>query len=154
LTIAGALIGAWLQGRREHKRWMRERRLDAYRNFLGAMDAENYDLVLKGKLDPAYTIRTSAVAAEVSLLGPKRVNAAGQALFYALADRAAKIPGARERFKLARWDFLLAAGKVLKVRNVEKSLDRVSREALGVAPGHVHTKEAKKTGQHEESASG
>ncbi|MGM1030618.1 MAG: hypothetical protein ACQEWM_12240 [Actinomycetota bacterium] len=30
LTALVALLGAWLQSRREHKRWIRERRLDAF----------------------------------------------------------------------------------------------------------------------------
>jgi len=41
LTVAlvGALVGAWLQSRREHRRWIRERRLDAYALFFDrAMD--------------------------------------------------------------------------------------------------------------------
>lgn len=30
LTIAAGLLGAWIQGRREHARWVRERRYEAY----------------------------------------------------------------------------------------------------------------------------
>ncbi len=29
-TILGGLLGAWIQGRREHRKWLRERRFDAY----------------------------------------------------------------------------------------------------------------------------
>lgn len=30
LTIIAGLVGAWIQGRREHKRWLREQRYEAY----------------------------------------------------------------------------------------------------------------------------
>lgn len=30
LTVGGAIFGAWIQGRREHSRWIRDRRSDAY----------------------------------------------------------------------------------------------------------------------------
>lgn len=30
LTIAGALIGAWIQSAREHRKWLREKRLEVY----------------------------------------------------------------------------------------------------------------------------
>ncbi|WP_404435228.1 hypothetical protein LG322_08700 [Microbacterium aerolatum] len=30
VTAAAGLLGAWIQGRREHKKWLRERRFEAY----------------------------------------------------------------------------------------------------------------------------
>lgn len=30
LTVIAGFIGAWIQGRREHKKWLREQRLNAY----------------------------------------------------------------------------------------------------------------------------
>lgn len=37
LTIIAGLVGAWIQGRREHKRWLREERLAAYVSFLNVV---------------------------------------------------------------------------------------------------------------------
>lgn len=34
VTAGAGLLGAWIQGRREHTRWLRERRLDAYLRFI------------------------------------------------------------------------------------------------------------------------
>lgn len=38
LTILAGLIGAWIQGRREHSKWQRDQRLKAYGNLLAATD--------------------------------------------------------------------------------------------------------------------
>ncbi|WP_434970378.1 hypothetical protein [Microbacterium sp. bgisy207] len=34
LALGGGLLGAWIQGRREHRRWIREQRFDAYQRAL------------------------------------------------------------------------------------------------------------------------
>lgn len=34
IAIAGGLVGAWFQGQREHAKWLRERRLEAYLGML------------------------------------------------------------------------------------------------------------------------
>lgn len=34
LALCGGLIGAWMQGRREHSRWVREQRFEAYQRAL------------------------------------------------------------------------------------------------------------------------
>lgn len=34
LALVGGLLGAWIQGRREHKRWVREQRFQAYQRAL------------------------------------------------------------------------------------------------------------------------
>lgn len=39
LTAVAGLVGALIQGRREHQRWVRERRYDAYLAYLKAEDA-------------------------------------------------------------------------------------------------------------------
>ncbi|WP_404472349.1 hypothetical protein [Microbacterium aerolatum] len=46
LTTAAGFVGAGIQARREHSRWIRERRLDAYVRFLAvvqAFEAENIE---------------------------------------------------------------------------------------------------------------
>ncbi|MCK6081479.1 hypothetical protein KZX37_08330 [Microbacterium sp. EYE_5] len=48
LTAGAGLLGAWLQGRKEHNRWVRERRFEAYVAYSQADDS--YNLVRK-KLD-------------------------------------------------------------------------------------------------------
>ena len=39
LTVGGSFFGAWLHDRREHARWVRQQRLDAYVRLLGILDA-------------------------------------------------------------------------------------------------------------------
>jgi hypothetical protein len=39
LTAGGAIFGAWIQGRREHARWVRDRRADAYLDGLKQLRA-------------------------------------------------------------------------------------------------------------------
>ena len=34
LALVGGLLGAWIQGRREHRRWVREQRFEAYQRAL------------------------------------------------------------------------------------------------------------------------
>ena len=34
LALGGGLLGAWIQGRREHRRWIREQRFDAFQRAL------------------------------------------------------------------------------------------------------------------------
>ncbi|MWB99071.1 hypothetical protein [Agromyces seonyuensis] len=41
LAAAFGLLGAWIQSRREHSRWLRERRFDAYTAALAYMDRLN-----------------------------------------------------------------------------------------------------------------
>lgn len=38
LALVGGLIGAWVQGRREHSRWVREQRFEAYQRALRLLD--------------------------------------------------------------------------------------------------------------------
>jgi len=34
VTVVAGLVGAWIQGRREHRRWLRDRRLEAWSDLL------------------------------------------------------------------------------------------------------------------------
>ena len=34
LTVLGGLLGAWIQSIRDHRKWLRERRFEAYRDFM------------------------------------------------------------------------------------------------------------------------
>ncbi|WP_448720515.1 hypothetical protein [Microbacterium natoriense] len=48
LALVGGLIGAWVQGRREHSRWVREQRFEAYQRalrFIERMRALGHDPV-------------------------------------------------------------------------------------------------------------
>ena len=48
LALVGGLIGAWVQGRREHSRWVREQRFEAYQRalrFIERMRGLGYDPV-------------------------------------------------------------------------------------------------------------
>lgn len=39
LTIVAGLVGAWIQGRREHNRWLREQRYTAFVETIAALDS-------------------------------------------------------------------------------------------------------------------
>lgn len=57
VTALVGLIGAWIQSTREHSRWIRERRLDAYIRFLGVVQAFE-----------AERVEAAAVGAEIKVL--------------------------------------------------------------------------------------
>jgi hypothetical protein len=103
-TIFGGLIGAWIQGRREHKKWIREKRYDAFLKALKIIrnlqhDAEKLKLLRKADEEPA-ALRARLHAARIEsdaalgdltgpleILGPPPVNDALSAyIAVALAD--------------------------------------------------------------------
>jgi hypothetical protein len=122
------LIGAWIQSRREHRKWLRERRYEAYRAFMVDMDAFGDVAQTTPTLVDALSYVKRAKALQrgfaesyeaVSLLGPKKVNAAGQRWAWAGADfKKGDSAAAQKEWGDARWGFLIAAGKELKSRNV------------------------------------
>lgn len=128
LTVIGGLIGAWIQSVREHRKWLRERRFEAYRDFVinmsqlsNLLDTEitkkNAES-LKAKLDVWSDESTRAVEA-VSMLGPRSVNAAGQDWFGAAQKWANDRSEAnKDSMSKGRWKFLIAVGKELGSNNV------------------------------------
>jgi hypothetical protein len=78
LTLVGTFIGSALQNRRDHVRWVRENRLDAYRDFLAKAEltwpSQSKDLtVWRTYMDD---IGTALVV--VRLVGPDEVSTAGE----------------------------------------------------------------------------
>lgn len=69
-TVIGGFIGAWFQGRREHAKWLRERRLEAYTRALSTASAlrgltiklEEAKAAIAAETDPA---KQAAIAAEL-----------------------------------------------------------------------------------------
>ena len=122
------LLGAWIQGRREHVRWLREKRFDAYRAFMVDMNelsrlrkspVSTLTVVTKIRRTNKLNDRFPHSYEAVSLLGPKSVNAAGQAWVSAAAAlKSSDVTTGRKALDDARWTFLLAAGRVLDSRNV------------------------------------
>lgn len=130
LAAAIGLLGAWIQSRREHKRWLRERRYDAYRRFMVDMGTARsivgteptvFNVIDLRRRARTYTSEALDAFEAVSLLGPRPVNRAGQAWADALAALAKHRgePSFLEAYRLRRWEFLLAAGHVLGSTNVE-----------------------------------
>lgn len=81
LTILAGLIGAWLQGRREHAKWRRDQRLKAYGDFLSATDnflgaAHRADVTEL----PAVARGSLTASAVLRLLGPDDVYVAAEKL--------------------------------------------------------------------------
>lgn len=81
LTLLGALIGAIIQGRREHRKWIRDQRLRAYVDALAAID--NYLRAAQHDQDNSEfsAVTTDAIRSLsiVQLVGPDRVSASADA---------------------------------------------------------------------------
>lgn len=123
------LLGAAIQAAREHRKWLRERRFEAYRAFMVDMNTAQSIVATKptrGELEnfkqrvKTYAENASHAFEAVSLLGPRNVNRAGQRWMKALGAFAEnRDDGARvDAVNAARWRFLVVAGRVLKSRNV------------------------------------
>lgn len=71
LTVGGGFLGAFLQHRREHERWIREQRFDAYRDFLSG--AERMTTWVATSSTQEVLRDTQRAIAAVRLLGPDDV---------------------------------------------------------------------------------
>lgn len=128
LTVVGGLIGAWIQSISEHRRWLRERRFNAYHEFMVDMSqmtdlltteitSENAERI-KAKLH-ALPDQINRSSEAVSILGPRSVNAAGQDWIGTTSAYSDSEPEAgRAAMSRGRWQFLIAAGKELRSKNV------------------------------------
>jgi hypothetical protein len=79
------LFGAWIQSRREHSRWVRERRYDAYLSFLVLNDKHTSESRLnvgpKNDKQIAVAVEPLSIAiSTISLLGPERALDAARVL--------------------------------------------------------------------------
>lgn len=74
LTTAAGFLGAWLQSRREHDRWVREQRLAAYNDFMRVADRVPK---AASKAAATYGDELKESLATLTLLGPDSVIAAG-----------------------------------------------------------------------------
>lgn len=78
------LLGAWIQSRREHAKWLREQRMTLYLDFL--REAEKPP----GDVDPAeygaYLDDLGIAYAAIELVGPDRVMDAAREHFFAVMD--------------------------------------------------------------------
>lgn len=71
IAVAGGLVGAWIAGRREHSRWLREQRYEAYRAFIATADKWAIRMS-SGKLDQSdseFYDAMVAVESAVDLIG-------------------------------------------------------------------------------------
>lgn len=128
LTVSGGLIGVWIQSVREHRKWLRERRYEAYLHFMTDMSqiskivrtepTRENAADLKAKLD-AWIDGVGRSMDEVSVLGPKSVNAAGQDWMAATTAFAVdRSEEKSESMSKGRWQFLITVGKELGSKNV------------------------------------
>jgi hypothetical protein len=128
LTVVGGLIGAWIQSIREHRKWLRERRFEAYRDFMINMSQLSH--ILSAKIDASRAVNVRAgldawsdqivrSGEAVSILGPKVVNAAGQDWLGAAQAQAEDNSEAnKEAMRRGRWKFLVAVSKELNSKSV------------------------------------
>jgi len=83
-VVAGgfALLTGWLDSRREHTRWLRERCLDAYLSFYRTIEStpamHSKETLARG--DVTYPQRLVDALADLALLGPRKVESAGSAM--------------------------------------------------------------------------
>lgn len=63
VTALAGLLGAWIQSRREHARWLHERRYAAYLGVLQELDLDTAEVELSIEIVRRY-------ASEIALLGP------------------------------------------------------------------------------------
>jgi len=74
------LLGAWIQSRREHARWIREQRFDAYRDFFRVAErlAQIPDVDIEDG-EQEFMDRFRSAIGTVRLVGPERVVRAATA---------------------------------------------------------------------------
>lgn len=125
------LLGAWIQAKRDHRRWLRQRRYDAYHAFMVDMEALRDATTLaraglagsrrRNRLKSLQVSRSRSLEA-VSILGPRSVNDAGQRwVWVAHHFQFAAEQRNNESWRDARWSFLKAVGRELKSNNVSHS---------------------------------
>lgn len=125
------IFGAWIQGKREHSRWLISKRFDAYEAYVQLVD--KYVFSAKLGINP----KTGTAIAEalepiseavstISLLGPAYVNNAALDLQIELAETIRAdhpAPG----FEPARLAFVRATRRALKVSSWPQRLVRFLR---------------------------
>jgi hypothetical protein len=68
IAVIGGLVGAWIQSGREHKKWLREKRLEAYIPMIAFLT--EYEIVLssladiQGRVEGVAAVSTEAEMAE------------------------------------------------------------------------------------------
>lgn len=93
LTVIGGLIGAIIQGRREHAKWIRDQRLSAYAAHLAATD--NY--LRAAQQDEDYSelsgVSTDSIRAlsVVQLVGPDHIAESAAAFQTAMKETAKRL---------------------------------------------------------------
>jgi hypothetical protein len=104
LTGAFALLGAFAGGRREHGKWLRESRFEAYQALLKTGDAVTGEFLRDefgpGEVDYAHVLnrpsRVLDAKAAVTLLGPSAVTAAAESFAFRVLQEMKLALGRRE----------------------------------------------------------
>ena len=126
LTVTGGLVGAIVQHRREHTRWLREQRLSAYLDFLRLADRITTMPRLASEDGIKFLNDLQTATASLRLLGPKSVLGAaveftGAAMRYSNMTRGRGADGdarpkAGHAMVEARQTLVAAAQKELGIR--------------------------------------
>ncbi|MDO7881780.1 hypothetical protein [Antiquaquibacter soli] len=104
------LLGAWIQSRREHFRWVREVRMDAYRGYLSWAERMPRDEVTEEEYAD-YLQDLAAALSAVLLVGPKTVAEAATHHMHATFDIEHPTTLTREDQTDAEWDVRLEAAR-------------------------------------------
>ena len=119
------LLGAWIQSRREHSRWVREQRLDAYRTLLQLVDRVTvHEVSAPGTLTKEDRETIAGLLeglAAVRLVGPDLVLEAAQTMMHTAVEITDPEPDADElalqaAHDRARDSFVTSAQKELGIK--------------------------------------
>lgn len=115
------LFGAWIQSRREHSKWLREKRYEAHLGFLAQIDRHttNAKLDLGPKTDSEIALALEGLnetVSSVSILGPESLLDEARDLRNSASDfiAAGQEP---EGFAEARSAYIIASRKAIRIRN-------------------------------------
>jgi len=121
--LMGGVVGAWIQSRREHSRWVRELREKAYRELLSVIGLNR--LTEDGRRDSNSEAdrRTSEALAAIRLVGPNSVEEAATRYVEMYDEmRRTTIKGGPN----------LTAEKARKMTGIVREFQIASRRALGI----------------------
>lgn len=119
LTVIGGFIGSLLQSRREHARWIREARLEAYRDFLRI--AERMPEITSKEMterEERYIDEMKDSLATVKLLGPDTVRIAAVKYMAAAVERSSafvKHHKGSDAYRAAERDYVLTQTALIAV---------------------------------------
>lgn len=136
IGLVGALVGAAVQARREHQRWIRQLRFEAYREYQKVIDGIRNDSEMKRVLSADYLNELQQAMGGLRLLGTARVMNAARAYWVAAFVYSSKLNSSRTKGATSTdQDSFVTA-----LENLETAADRftsTAQHALGISPSRL-----------------